>query len=146
EKNHFVLPEERDFLGVVLGARYDGSPLTVPDGAPPEAGIESYAPSSVPGGRAPHLWLDDTRGPGSSLFDRLGRYFTLLRFAESDTTTLERAARRAAVPLEIVDIAHPQAHELYPRTLALIRPDQHVAWRGDELPQDADKLLATVTG
>ena len=141
-----MLPEERDFLGVVLGARYDGSPLIVADGAPPEVGIETYTPSSVPGGRAPHLWLDDTRGPGSSLFDRLGQYFTLLRFAPAGTAALERAAQHAGVPLGIVDISHPKARELYPRKLALIRPDQHVAWRGDELPQDAGRLLATVTG
>lgn len=146
QKNHFVLPEERDFLGVVLGARYDGSPLIVADGAPPEAGIESYTPSSMPGGRAPHLWLDDARGAGSSLFDRLGRYFTLLRFAEADTAALGLAAGRAGVPLEIVDVAHAKARELYPRKLALIRPDQHVAWRGDELPQDTEGLLAAVTG
>jgi len=145
-KNHFVLPEEHDFLGVVLGARYDGSPLIVADGAPPEAGVESYTPSSVPGGRAPHLWLDDVRGADSSLFDRLGQYFTLLRFANVDTAALERAAEHAGIPLKIVDISHAQARELYPRKLALIRPDQHVAWRGDELPHDTEGLLAAVTG
>jgi 2-polyprenyl-6-methoxyphenol hydroxylase-like FAD-dependent oxidoreductase len=145
-KNHFVLPEERDFLGVVLGARYDGSPVIVADGAAPEAGIETYSPSSVPGGRAPHLWLDDERGAGSSLFDRLGRYFTLLRFANADTAALERAAGRAGVSLDIVDVSHANARELYPRKLALVRPDQHVAWRGDELPHDTEGLLAAVTG
>ena len=84
--NHFVLPEERDFLGVVLGARYGASPLVVPDGKPPPDEIERYTPSSIPGGRAPHLWLDDKRGRGSSLFDRFGRYFTLLRSARSPRT------------------------------------------------------------
>jgi 2-polyprenyl-6-methoxyphenol hydroxylase-like FAD-dependent oxidoreductase len=149
-KNHFVLPEERDFLGVVLGARYDGSPLIVADGPPPADEVETYTPSSVPGGRAPHLWLDAARGTGSSLFDRLGRYFTLLRFASADTAALERAAADAGVPLDVVDIRHdiphPQAHELYPRKLALVRPDQHMAWRGDTLPHDCGALLATVTG
>src|SRR5262249_18044921 len=88
-QNHFVLPEERDFLGVVLGARDAGSPLIVADGAPPPDAAETYIPSSAPGGRAPHLWLDDARGHGSSLFDRLGRYFTLLRFAPADSSALE---------------------------------------------------------
>jgi 2-polyprenyl-6-methoxyphenol hydroxylase-like FAD-dependent oxidoreductase len=101
-KNHFVLPEERDSLGVVLGARYDGSPLIVPDGVPPANEVETYTPSSVPGGRAPHLWLDEARGQGSSLFDRLGRYFTVLRFAHADTTALERAAQDAGVPMDLV--------------------------------------------
>jgi 2-polyprenyl-6-methoxyphenol hydroxylase-like FAD-dependent oxidoreductase len=145
-KNHFVLPEEHDFVGVVLGARYDGSPLVVPDGPPPANEIETYTPSSVPGGRAPHLWLDETRGPGGSLFDRLGRYFTLLRFADTNASAIEDAAQRAGIPIDVVDIRSSHARELYPRKLALIRPDQHVAWRGNELPHDADALIAQVTG
>ena len=147
-ENHFVRPEERDWLGVVLGARYDNSPIVVPDGPPPANEPERYTPSSVPGGRAPHLWLDDSRSPGSSLFDRLGLYFTLLRLpgAPSDTACLEAAARKADVPLTVLDIVRPQASELYLRKLTLIRPDQHIAWRGDELPHDVDALVATVVG
>ena len=40
----------------------------------------------------------------------------------------------------------PQARELYGRALALVRPDQYIAWRGDRLPDDVDVLLARVTG
>jgi hypothetical protein len=146
-KNHFVLPEERDFVGVVLGARYDASPLVVSDASPPPDEHESYLPSSVPGGRAPHLWLDERRGAGSSLFDHFGRYFTLLRLAGApDTTRLEAAAQRAGVPLKLLDVTHPQARELYERKLHLIRPDQHIAWRGDDLPYDVDGLIARVVG
>lgn len=147
-ENHFVRPEERDWLGVVLGARYDNSPIVVPDGPPPANEPERYTPSSVPGGRAPHLWLDDSRSAGSSLFDRLGLYFTLLRLpgAPSDTARLEAAARKAGVPLTVLDVVQPQASELYLRKLTLIRPDQHIAWRGDELPHDVDALVATVVG
>jgi hypothetical protein len=50
------------------------------------------------------------------------------------------------VPLAILEVARPEARELYERELALIRPDQHVAWRGDRLPRDPDALLAQVTG
>jgi 2-polyprenyl-6-methoxyphenol hydroxylase-like FAD-dependent oxidoreductase len=146
-ENHFVRPEERDWLGVVLGARYDGSPIVVADGSPPPDEKERYVPSSVPGGRAPHLWLNDRRSAGTSLFDRLGQHFTLLRMpgAPSDAP-LRAAARRAGMPLAVVDVDHPRAVELYRRRLALIRPDQHVAWRGDDLPKDADRLIATVVG
>ena len=106
-ENHFVRPEDRDWLGVVLGARYDNSPIVIPDGPPPADELERYTASSVPGGRAPHLWLDDKRSSGSSLFDRLGRYFTLLRLpgAPADTARLEAAARKAGVPLTILDVA-----------------------------------------
>jgi hypothetical protein len=141
-------PEDRDWLGGVLGARCDNSPIVIPDGPPPADELECYTPSSVPGGRAPHLWLDGKRSSGSSLFDRLGLYFTLLRLpgAPADTARLEAAARKAAVPLTVVDVAEPRALELYQRKLTLIRPDQHIAWRGDELPHDVDALIATVAG
>jgi len=146
-ENHFVRPEDRDWLGVVLGARYDGSPIVVADAPPPHDELETYTPSSVPGGRAPHLWLDSGRGRGSSLYDRFGPYFTLLRFAGAgDTASLEAAASRADMPLKVVDVTIPDAGALYERKLVLVRPDQHIAWRGDELPQDVDALVARVTG
>jgi 2-polyprenyl-6-methoxyphenol hydroxylase-like FAD-dependent oxidoreductase len=146
--NHFVLPEEHDFVGVVLGARYDASPLIVRDGEPPPDQIETYEPSSTPGGRAPHLWLDEHRGRGSSLFDRFGRYFTLLRFGPTaaDTVPLEEAAHRAGMPLKVVEVTSAYAGVLYERRLALIRPDYHIAWRGDLLPQDVDGLIGAVIG
>jgi 2-polyprenyl-6-methoxyphenol hydroxylase-like FAD-dependent oxidoreductase len=146
--NHFVLPEERDFLGVVLGARYDGSPLIVADGKPPPNEVERYTPSSVPGGRAPHLWLDGGRSRGSSLFDRLGRYFTLLRIGANPPAgaPLEAAAKRAGMPLAVCDVIQPDAAALYERRLNLVRPDHHICWRGDELPEDVDGLIAAVTG
>ncbi len=146
-ENHFVRPEDYDYLGVVLGARYDSSPIVIADGPPPPDTTEIYTPSGVPGGRAPHLWLDDKRTAGSSLFDRMGRYFTLLRIgAAPDTAPLQAAARKAGVPLAVLDVTRPEAAALYGRKLALIRPDQHIAWRGDELPRDPDALIATVTG
>ena len=150
-KNHFVRPEEQDAVGVQLGARYDGSSIIVPDGEPPPDHFpetyDEYIPSGVPGGRAPHLWLDDVRGQGSSLFDRFGRGFTLLHFtAAADTTALERAAVARGIPLTALEVHVPEARGLYGRDLALIRPDQYIAWRGNRLPDDCDALLARVTG
>jgi hypothetical protein len=102
----------------------------------------------LPGGRAPHLWLDDRRQMGNSLFDHFGRGFTLLRFdrAAADGAALERAAAARGIPLTILDVALPEGQQLYDRKLALIRPDQYIAWRGDRLPDDLDALLARVTG
>ncbi len=150
-KNHFVRPEHQDAVGVQIGARYDGSPIIVPDGVPPEDifpdTYDEYVPSGVPGGRAPHLWLDGKRGQGSSLFDRLGKGFTLLRFdGAADTQSMERAAAARGIPLGVLDIGLPEGRRLYGRSLALIRPDQYIAWRGDVLPQDIDALLDKVTG
>jgi hypothetical protein len=84
---------------------------------------------------------------GSSLFDRFGRGFTLLHFNRAaDVTRLELAARARKIPLDVLDVQVPEARALYPRDLALVRPDQYIAWRGDEVPEDADALLAAVTG
>ena len=84
---------------------------------------------------------------GSSLFDRLGPGFTLLRLdAEADTAALQRAATARSIPFGVLDLDLPQARELYGSGLALIRPDQYICWRGDRLPDDVDALLARVTG
>jgi hypothetical protein len=136
--------EEFASLGVQLGARYDNSPIIVGDGsaAPPDDPA-IYAPSSVPGGRAPHLWLDGHR----SLYDQLGTGFTLLRFNRSTVTgAIEQEAKRAKMPLAIVDVESEPGRDLYERDLALVRPDLVVAWRGNRLPEDCASLVARVTG
>jgi 2-polyprenyl-6-methoxyphenol hydroxylase-like FAD-dependent oxidoreductase len=135
--------EEFASIGVQLGARYDGSPIVLSDGtAPPPDSPDVYMPSACPGGRVPHLRLRD----GSSLFDRLGRGFTLLRTEPSaDVDRLTRLALSMRVPLDIVDIDHAEAREFYEAALVLVRPDQHVAWRGSRVT-DARQLIDVVTG
>ena len=135
-------------LGVQLGARYDGSPLVVADGAPPADSFTNYTPTSRPGGRAPHVWLGSGRDAGDSLYDQLGAGFALLRFnrARADGEAFARAAARLKIPFKVLDIASEEARELYERDLVLIRPDQHVAWRGNRLPRDPDRLLSIMTG
>ena len=134
-------------IGVQLGARYDGSPIILGDGDPPADSLTSYHPTSVPGGRAPHLWLANGMGRRSSLFDRFGSGFTLLRLGNHPPSGagLVAAARARGLPLAVVDVGEPAARELYERDLALIRPDQHVAWRGNDAPGDPDALLLRVT-
>jgi 2-polyprenyl-6-methoxyphenol hydroxylase-like FAD-dependent oxidoreductase len=137
--------EEFASVGVQLGARYDGSPIVVADGTlPPPDDLIAYRPSACPGGRAPHVFLADR----SSLFDHFARGFTLVRFGgdEADALRLAAAAQHRAVPLTLVAVAEPAARELYERNFALVRPDQHIAWRGDRVPDDCDGLLARVTG
>ncbi|MEW9549827.1 FAD-dependent monooxygenase [Nonomuraea sp. NPDC050783] len=91
-------------LDLVLGYAYTGSPI-VADGT---------------GERLPHRWL----APGVSLYDRLGRAFTVLGDAGTPgVAALEAEARELGIPLEIVDLPG--------EPLTLVRPDQHVAWRGD---------------
>jgi hypothetical protein len=50
------------------------------------------------------------------------------------------------VPLEAVSIDDPDIAALYERNLVLIRPDGHVAWRGDTAPADVAEIIDTVRG
>ena len=135
---------EFDIPGIHLGVFYSGSPIVVPDGTPPPRDDwHHYTPGAAPGARAPHAWLED----GVSVFDRFGRDFTLLRFDGGiDARPFEAAARRHGVPLSVVDVSSDEARDLYARDLALVRPDHHVAWRGNVPPDDTDALLARVAG
>jgi hypothetical protein len=150
-KQRIVDEKSREFytLGVVLGYRYDDSPVIVSDGtnAPPEH-YREYQPCAKPGGRAPHYWLDgESTAPGASLFDRFGDGFTLLEtIGDGDAMPLVAAANARGVPLERVVIDDPELRALYGARYALIRPDQHVAWRGDASPHNVDELLDVVTG
>ena len=96
-----------------------------------------------PGARAPHVWL----GGGKSTLDLFGRGFTLLRFAGApDVTTMRDAAAARDLPLKIEDIDSAEAAAIYERRLVLVRPDGHVAWRGNECPADAGALIDQVRG
>ncbi|MCZ4123467.1 FAD-dependent monooxygenase [Streptomyces sp. H39-S7] len=142
--------ERTDSIGVQLGVRYDGSPIIAPDA---DAEIPGdpwglYLPTSVPGGRTPHLWLDDWHGQGSSLFDRFTPGYTLLRLGPEPPSgkPLLAAAQAHGMPLQILDVEDRPARDLYERDLVLVRPDQHVAWRGNQLPTDPGDLVERVTG
>ena len=130
--------------GTALGYRYEGSPLVWPDGTPePPDPVREYHPTARPGSRAPHAWL----APGRSVLDLFGRGFTLLRFgAAPDAGSIERAFAARGIPLAAHAIADPAIAALYERRLVLVRPDGHVAWRGDALPADPAALADRVRG
>ena len=130
--------------GLNFGYYYDASPIIAYDGeTPPSYTMGSFTPSTVPGARAPHLFLRD----GRSLYDALGPGYTLLRFDRTiDIAALRAAAERRGVPLASVDIAADEAGNAYAEKLVLVRPDQHIAWRGMVEPDDCDALIARITG
>jgi hypothetical protein len=57
-----------------------------------------------------------------------------------------RAAEARGVPLRVEDVDSEAAAELYQRRLVLVRPDGHVAWRADAVPDDALTLIDRVRG
>jgi 2-polyprenyl-6-methoxyphenol hydroxylase-like FAD-dependent oxidoreductase len=117
-------------LGTVLGLCYQ-SPLIAKESEPcPEHISEVYKPSGHSGCLAPHAWLDD----GSSLYDLFGPDFTLLVAAGANRCEVGKAfenAKALGIPLKILDVPSISIAELYGASLVLIRPDQHVAWRGN---------------
>jgi hypothetical protein len=138
--------QEFKSLGVVLGTHYSGSPIVVADGtAPPATNVMHYEPSAHPGCLAPHLWLDEN----TSLYDRFDMGFTVLvtdGAVEAEGRRLLEAAKAANVPAGLLVVDNARLRELYGCSLALIRPDQHVAWRGDALPASLGGLIGRVCG
>jgi hypothetical protein len=136
---------EWETLGIHLGYRYENSPVCVPDGTPAdEDSPRYYVPTTRPGHRVPHVWLDD----GRSTLDLFGHGFVLLRMGGQslDVSAFQAAAQRSGVPLEVVDIASKEATALYERKLVLVRPDGHSAWRGDVVPVNLDQIFDVVRG
>jgi hypothetical protein len=138
-------PKSNEMTGAELGYRYDGSPLVVPECAePPPLDFRRYRPSTWPGARLPHVWLGD----GSAVQDRVGYDlgFTLLRFSDIDVDGTARAFASLGVPFRILELRDDRVRELYERDLLLLRPDLHVAWRGNRPPGDSAGLARLVTG
>ena len=130
-------------VGVHLGYIYDPSPVVIPDGSPkPADDTIGYRPTAFPGSRAPHVWLS----AGESILDLFGEGFALLKFSDIATDALERTAAQRGVPLAVHRIAHREAAALYGMPLVLVRPDGHVAWRGDRLPDDPIAIIDTIRG
>jgi 2-polyprenyl-6-methoxyphenol hydroxylase-like FAD-dependent oxidoreductase len=137
---------QMDNLGIHFGYRYD-SPVICPDaGEAPAWEWGRITPTTWPGGRAPAVRLDD----GTALFDRLGTGFTLVDLSGTAAGKgVLDAAQQRGVPLAYLPIADPGVSPVWERELVLVRPDQHVAWRGSAPPADPagwDAVLDRVTG
>jgi 2-polyprenyl-6-methoxyphenol hydroxylase-like FAD-dependent oxidoreductase len=134
---------EFNTLGTVLGLCYVDSPIIARESGPATAGQsgETYYPSARPGCLAPHAWLAD----GRSLYDLFGDGFALIVAANVDAgivSCAEAEARSLGVPITIVRPDDLDVRALYHASLTLVRPDQHVAWRGERW----DGALALATG
>jgi 2-polyprenyl-6-methoxyphenol hydroxylase-like FAD-dependent oxidoreductase len=132
-------------LGAHLGYHYENSPICWPDGtaAPPDD-PRAYVPTARPGHRAPHAFLAD----GRSTLDLFGRGFALLGFgaAAAEAEPLLEAAKKRDLPLTFTAVVEPHIAALYERKFVLVRPDGHVAWRGDHMPEDALCVIDVVRG
>jgi 2-polyprenyl-6-methoxyphenol hydroxylase-like FAD-dependent oxidoreductase len=138
--------KDREFhsLGLVLGYSYDASPVIVDEGTPPLPESQDYTPTARPGARLPHLWLPD----GASLYDRLGSGFTLLWLSDdADIGSFAEVAAARGAPLAILDLRDQALMSVYGAPLLLVRPDQHVAWRGVSIDRTrADAIFDQARG
>ena len=129
--------------GLNFGYFYDRSPIIAYDGAEqPGFTMADFTPSSTPGCRLPFASLAD----GRPVYDALGPGYTLLRYdPDVAVAPLADAMRDSGVPFSIVDIPGGGAQPAASHKLILARTDQHVAWRGNAIPdnpvQIVDKLL-----
>jgi 2-polyprenyl-6-methoxyphenol hydroxylase-like FAD-dependent oxidoreductase len=134
---------ENEALGIEIGYRYDTSPVICHEGGqPPAQTTHRYTPTTWPGARPPSVYLAD----GRAIYDLFGPGFTLLRFADIEVDSLLEAAASRGVPIDVVDIDDAHARTLYKRNLVLLRPDQHVAWRGDAGPEDPFSVIDRIRG
>ena len=125
-----------EILGIEAGYRYVNSPIVWPEaGEGPDPDNPQYVPTTWPGARLPHVWLDDQ----TALQDHLGPGFTLLQLGKTnvDTKPLELAFESLHAPLKKLAVDSKRAREIYGWDLLLIRPDLHVGWRGNLLPDDS---------
>lgn len=136
---------QHDSAGIELGYRYENSPICVSDGTPaPPLDHGLYVASTWPGVRAPHVWLQD----GRSTLDLFGKGFIIFNLTPktTNTSTITEAAKRTGLPLETIKIEEPRVREIYERNFVLVRPDGHVCWRGDEIPENATAITNKVRG
>ena len=134
-------PKSNEMIGAELGYRYQGSPLIANEPGGPEDPLRNYQPTTWPGARLPHVWLEGHQ----AIQDRIGRGYTLLRLGGSteEIFSLENAM---TAPFEVLDIPDPVARDLYGYDLILLRPDLHIAWRDNHMHPDPRRLAALVTG
>ena len=137
---------EFNIPGVTFGGRYDQSPIIVKDGSTaPKDEANHYEPSACPGGRPPHIWLED----GRSLYDAFGPEWTLLcnQSGEMDFSTWMGVANNKGIELKCLHLPLKELQALYLEPLALIRPDQMVGWRGKSAsPEKIEDLFDQLLG
>ena len=143
--------------GTHLGYRYVDSQVIVADGTPePPDDFMQVVPSTWPGSRAPHAWLDaDQTVRGKSTLDWFGRGYVLLCSRPQESaqgpgnstglTPLSLALQALQTPCH-EEWLPPTLSSLYPNQFTLVRPDGHVAWRGDTMPDNPGRVAAVVTG
>jgi 2-polyprenyl-6-methoxyphenol hydroxylase-like FAD-dependent oxidoreductase len=136
--------KSNEMIGAELGYRYVDSPIICDIPGGPEHLFREYVPTTWPGARLPHVWLED----GTALHDCIPEGYVILKLGRTkvDVSGLERAIRSYGAPVTLLEIPDRLPREVYGYDLLLLRPDLHVVWRGNAPPEDAAAVAAIATG
>ncbi len=149
--NKYIRQKSYEFNchGVELGQRYSSSAIVSDHTAEPEYTRDRelyYHPTTWPGARIPHVWLDRDQQSVSTL-DLVGRGRFVLLTGVSGAGWMEAAARASAeldIALDAIQIGPgcsvndtfgdwAMQSEVSDSGMILARPDGHVAWRSHML-------------
>ncbi len=135
---------ENECRGIEFGYVYHGSSIVSDEEVETSDSFVLYHPTTAPGARLPSTFLTN----GTAIYDLLGTWFTVLAFADADPSRLLEAASVIGMPLKVVRVTDSDLLPIYQVGLVLVRPDQHVAWRGNRIedPAEALKLVRICLG
>ncbi len=128
--------------GYQLGTVYLSDAIIADDGSPPIPSLPNYLETTIPGVRAPHVWLSNTLGKKYSLIDLLGKYFVLIvqtnhsKWNDATRTILDTLK----LPIKNINIGvgqdylpyddkYEKIYNSYCSEAILIRPDGFIAKR-----------------
>lgn len=141
ERPQLAPDEECSMFELLIGYRYRSAAVLTDD---PDSGNLELVPElrGQPGTRVPHVWLHRD-GRRISTLDLLGPRFTVLSADErwgAAADRLEAAMQRIDEPewLAVTDLGATGA--------LLVRPDDFVGWRSEELPPDPAAALQQALG
>jgi 2-polyprenyl-6-methoxyphenol hydroxylase-like FAD-dependent oxidoreductase len=136
---------ENESYGIEYGYAYQESPVICAERTA-DIPIDPlrYIPTTFPGVRLPSVVLKDY----TPIYDRLGLWFTLVCIGMPPSAPLVEAAAQRGAPLDVLRLDEPDLIAVYGRRLILVRPDQHIAWRGTTCDDrlEAELILAHVLG
>jgi 2-polyprenyl-6-methoxyphenol hydroxylase-like FAD-dependent oxidoreductase len=137
-----ALRDGREMHGIE--PQYEGSPIVFgpPGGVSDVRGEHTF--TALPG----HHLAPRLLSSGRNVFEELGSGFTLLAFDCTDAQVESFAGAAAArhIPLTVLRDSYGDERTAYGSRLVLVRPDQFVAWVGDQPPADPDHVLARISG
>jgi flavin-dependent monooxygenase StaC len=139
---HSDVNREFNAPGIHFGFYYESPAIATEPEKPAVQKPDEWTPTSYPGSRAPHAWLEANK----STLDLFGHGLVLLNFGDRDVTALIDSCQAKKVPLRTYQIDDREIAKTYEKTLVLVRPDGHVAWRGDNLPDDLDGMVDRIRG